>query len=230
MSSMNVFPAQLGTLMILRERGAKEATLMPVVGWIHVQGSMAFPICPMAHGGLTRGRAVVTSPDGLVTDPSYGIVCKNVDEWMVLTNSKGYWEKEATPGYDKLLGDQGLAPRTAPPIDDGDDAGEAAYRHSEKLANGAAEQRRVIPDRPARTRAPRKFKTNSWWKSRDPSAKLIGMIEGGQPVPHEDDGQWEKSGIVEYKELKKSGWTVVDAVTNGALYAKPTIDDDEDLI
>lgn len=221
--SVSIFPAAPGTLIITRERGAKIATMVPVVGWYHVQGSLCFPISPIAHGGLTRGKAVIT-PDGLVTDPSYGVVCGDKDEWMTLTATKDYWEKVA-PGYDKTLVALGLTPA---PTDDNADPGEAAERQSERLAQPARPNGgKAIPDRPARHRAPRVFKTNSWWKTRDPKTQAITMILGGEEVPHDDDATWEKSGIVEFKELKKAGWTVTDihGQTGTQIRASESIDD-----
>lgn len=200
-----IFPAAPGTTIISREQGAKVASLMPVIGWHHVQGGVAFPICAMTWGGLTRGKAVIT-PDGLVTDPSYGIVCKDRDEWMALTNGDAYWTaKDKRP--------------PAPSLTDADhrQVGEEDRVNAQAEVAAMVRKRadeimltpKRIPDRPARTRKPRVFQTNSWWKNRNSAPQEITQINAGIAVPFEDDPTWEKIGVVDFKALKKEGYTVV---------------------
>jgi hypothetical protein len=216
-----IFPASPGTQIISIKRGDTLATLMPVVGWYHVQGTLAFPICAMPHGGITRGKAVIT-PDGLVTDPSFGIVCTDKEEWLNLVATKNYWDSKGVPGYEATLEAQNLKPKrdkgshvSGDPVDDLDDDGETT----------APVQTKRIPDKPQRQRAPRVFKTNSWWKTRSEATKAIMQIDGGATVPYEDDLTWEKIGIVDFKALKKQGWTVTD---DGGVPA--ATEDDDDLI
>lgn len=80
---MNIFPSTPGTFVATRDHAATHGVYyIPVVGWAHVQGQLAFPILPIAFGGLTHGKCIVT-PEGFVTDPTHGQVFDKIEDWIV---------------------------------------------------------------------------------------------------------------------------------------------------
>lgn len=81
--SIVIFPAQDGTFIIERDTTTNPPRVirLPVIGWTHVQGSLAYPICAMAQNGLTHGKAVL-HPRGHVTDPTHALVFENETEWL----------------------------------------------------------------------------------------------------------------------------------------------------
>lgn len=81
--SITIFPAQIGTFMIERDPAANPPAVIrvPVIGWTHIQGNMAFPICAMNHGGLTHGKAIL-HPEGFVTDSVNGLTFETEAEWL----------------------------------------------------------------------------------------------------------------------------------------------------
>ena len=81
--SITIFPAQPGTFMITRDPSTSPPSVIkvPVIGWNHVQGNMAFPVCVMNHGGLTHGKAIL-HPEGFVTDSVNGLTFETEAEWL----------------------------------------------------------------------------------------------------------------------------------------------------
>lgn len=217
--SMTIFPATPGTYIINREQGEKFATLIPVVGFHHIQGNIVFPLTLMPGGGLTIGRALMTA-DGFVNDPAFGEVFESKDEWMQITNSPGYWETKSKmpPAEMPLWNGLDAKVTIAPAGIHGEKTNEVEVRISRPKA---------IPDKPARTdRAARVFKTNSWWQNeRDHEIK---QIDGGEQVPFENDPVWQKVGLIDYKARKKDGWVVVKNVDIGPAAGSFPVYADED--
>lgn len=96
--SITIFPAQPGTFMITRDPSTSPPSVIkvPVIGWNHVQGNMAFPVCVMNHGGLTHGKAIL-HPEGFVTDSVNGLTFETEAEWlsfMKTAKPKGATEAE----------------------------------------------------------------------------------------------------------------------------------------
>lgn len=81
--SITIFPAQIGTFMIERDPSVNPPAVIrvPVIGWTHIQGNVAFPICAMNHGGLTHGKAIL-HPEGFVTDSVNGLTFETEAEWL----------------------------------------------------------------------------------------------------------------------------------------------------
>lgn len=206
------------TYIIDRPRGEKLATLIPVLAYVYVQGNVAFPICAMAHGGLTRGRALVT-PDGFVTDPSYGIVCATIEEWMKLTNSPAYWD--APEKQKKLAAVQPPAEPTAEGLNMDSKAREPAKTPTAK----AEPQTQRLPDKPLGK--PQKFQTTSFWRSTN--ADAIFKVEGDHDAPPKNDARFEKIKRDEWQALKKAGHLVTEYATASqpARTSKTRVDDDD---
>lgn len=216
--SLTIFPAPAGTYLLEREQGAKEARKVPVLGFSHIQGGIVFPLCAIPHGGLTRGRALLTA-DGFVTDPSYGVVCGTVEEWMVLTALSSYWT-----GSDKA---PGVAPQEAA-SDDGPESTSDVQRQAERPATAAdnATPRR-IPDKPAgKTQV---FINKTFWQhvGNHGDIDYIFVVEGGEPAPAKNAPGFLKIKRDEFQIEKKAGMTVVEDWRTGVVEEPGSDDLDE---
>ncbi len=199
---MYIFAAAPHTFIVDRTFDRKHTAKLPVVAWSWVQGYTAFPLAAMNYGGLTRGRAVLT-PDGMVTDSSANLAFNSLEAWEKhLDTNEEYWSAPDKSDAARLIKD-----------------GAAAAVETEKLIDEIKEQigakiplpqdpeiNRAIPDKPRRVRAPRVFKTNSYWQN----GSRIRTIPGGNPVPHEDDPNWTKITGEEFRDLKKDGAIVIE--------------------
>lgn len=226
---METIPAPPGTYLLEREQGAKEARKIPVIGFLFVQTGPVYPLCAIAHGGLTRGRVLVTA-DGFVTDPSFGVVCGNVEEWMALSAKPAYWAKPE----DKRNAPAKPAPAAAPEPD-GDDGDETEPRMdpttAEKLASAGKALNSTttparIPDKPKGK--PQVFQTTSFW--RVVGEGTIFIVEPGVGAPAKNDSTYEKIKRDDYQSMKRAGadimsWPITD---DDAADAGEAADEDDD--
>lgn len=227
--SLQTFPAQSGTYLIERERGEKEARKIPVVAYTHVQGGIVFPLCAIAHGGLTIGRALVT-PDGFVTDPAYGVVCGNVEEWMRLTSTEGYWAAKS-----KVARSTPLPPDDPEPAAPVTPPATAKTTTAEKLVNaGKTLAPTRIPDKPKGK--PQLFQTTSFWQAVGDRGDVdfIFKVEGGCEAPAKNDSNYAKIKRDDWQAAKKADVPVHDwpfvARKPGTEAATDDEDDGADLI
>jgi hypothetical protein len=207
---MTLFAAQEGTFLIERDP-AKPAnvTRIPIIGWQHIQGNVAFPVCVINHGGLTHNKAIL-HPEGFVTDPVHGLVCGSIDEWMNFMKTAKSTDKVLNPP----------SPHTSPV----DDPTEAAER---------ARQARLMPDETPRNKpgpAPKpkaapsagiafgtkSFKTRSFWQCE----AGVFTVDGGEVYPK--DPKCIKVTRNEYDAVRRDGAKVIDP------HASPDLGDDED--
>ena len=208
-------------MIIERAKGEQIATLTPVVGYQHIQGGVVFPLTVMNSKGLTRGRALIT-PDGFVSDPSFGLVCGNRDEWMQLTSTTAYWEGESkapkadnktvAEGYDSrapleidwaFLDDLDMDLRSRMP--DGrvlPTTGGGAHKDEPKAKS--------IPDKPPGK--PQVFQTTSFWmkKASGIHPPRLFKAEGGVEVPAKNDPRYDKIKRDEWLAAKKEGMAVME--------------------
>ena len=118
--SITTFPAQPGTFMITRDPSTSPPSVIkvPVIGWNHVQGNMAFPVCVMNHGGLTHGKAIL-HPEGFVTDSVHGLTFETEAEWLsFMKTAKAKGNAEDTRA-DAMPEDE---PAEEPDVENGEDA------------------------------------------------------------------------------------------------------------
>lgn len=190
--SMTIFPAAPNTYVLERERGADVARKIPVVGFQHIQGGIVFPLCAINLGGLTLGRALLT-PDGFITDPAFGVVCGDINEWMTLTGTAAYWSSAER---------QELA---AEPMDD---PNMETVSSSTRGKNISPPKR--IPDKPAGK--PQEFINKTFWQfvGERGDVDYIFMVEGGSPAPAKNAPGFKKIKRDEFMAEKKAGTTVVD--------------------
>lgn len=181
---MDAFVAAPKTYIV--ERAAFDdgpiTTYMPVVGWVYVQGTVAFPICPLAYGGLTDKRAVLM-PDGTVCDRYFDATFKTLDEWENACDIKGPINRSGDKDPDSVIEDR---PRAVDEL-----KAVVAYK----------------PEATTPARKPKKAKTlqqKSFWGKKDSAVVLIA--EGGTELP--DDRDWMKITRDEFGIRKKDGHVV----------------------
>mgnify|MGYP003403051377 CR=1 FL=1 len=206
--SITIFPAQPGTFMIERDASVSPVRVVkvPVIGWNHVQGNMAFPVCVMNHGGLTHGKAIL-HPEGFVTDSVHGLTFETEAEWS------NYMKTAKATGKPASAPQEPDEPAEMPG-DAIDDADEPDVENGEDAMN-----EKVGPIRFGR----KTYSTNSFWSM--PLAHAVFQIEGGQHYPK--DPRCEKVKRDEFAALKRAGATVIDPHSGeigGA--AEPEDDDD----
>lgn len=195
---MNIFPAQPGTFIVERDLTVSPPVTVrvPVVGWNHVQGTMAFPIAVMNHGGLTHGKAIL-HPEGFVSDPTHGQVFTNLEEWETFMRTAKPGRKQAPPKPSDEQADDYL--ETMEPAD----AYEAEQAEEEEVENGEDAANEAVGPIEFGTKS---YKSRSFWKY--PLAGAIFQIEGGEPYPKDD--RVEKITRDEFAALKKDGYAVID--------------------
>jgi hypothetical protein len=132
-------------------------TKLPVVGWVYVQGTVAFPICPLAYGGLTDKRAVLL-PSGMVCDRFFGETFANLEEWESACDLKGPIDRSGAPDPDSVIEER---PRTVDTL-------------------------RKPSDTPARKpKRIRTLQQKSFWGKKD--EQVILVAEGGAELPDDRD-------------------------------------------
>lgn len=189
---MNIFPAQPGTYIVERDMTVSPPITIkvPVVGWIHIEGTMAFPVSVMSHGGLTHGKAI-QHPEGFISDPSHGMVFSSLEEWEAFMRT-------AKPGWNQPKPMDEHA-------DDYLDTMEQADAHEAELEEAEEEIDNSGQVGPIEF-GDKVYKSRSFWKY--PQAGAIFQIEGGEPYPR--DGRVEKITRDEFTALKKDGHAVID--------------------
>ena len=219
--SITIFPAQPGTFMIERDPSVSPPRVIriPVIGWNHVQGNMAFPVCVMNHGGLTHGKAIL-HPEGFVTDSVHGLTFETEAEWS-------NYMKTAKPGKARSAPqepeDDDRA--SAMPDDASDDADGQQEGEDEDVRNGEDDQNERVGPTGAIQFGKKTYSTNSFWSM--PSANAIFQIEGGNVYPKDD--RCEKIKRDDYAKLKKAGATVIDP-HSGVVGEEPGDEDDDDAM
>ena len=220
-----IFPAPPGTYLVERKPDEGRTEYTPVVGYYHVQGGIVFPLCAIAHGGLTRYRALLT-PDGYVTDPSAGLVCASLAEWERIAD---------TEGYTKLKVRNGHMPAPAPEAEPEDLKAERREDRDEgkepeeqtRPATVATKAATRIPDKPKGK--PQVFQTTSFWRTTD--GNDIFVVEGGTEAPAKNDPSYVKIKRDDYQALKREGADVIkwplDADEDGNAASEPEDDEDD---
>lgn len=183
---MDAFLSANNTFIVERTTvdGDKLTTRLPVVGWVYVQGTRAYPICPLAYGGLTDKRAVLM-PSGMVCDVFFDATFESLEAWENACDIKGAIDRRGSADPDTLLPDR---TRTADEL------------RRPNPADAAATQAKL-------DRKPKKVKTlqqKSFWGSKEHRAILLA--EGGTELP--DDRDWVKIDRTEFGVRKKDGYVI----------------------
>lgn len=199
------FAAAPGTLIITRDRESTHGVVyMPVVGWCHIQGNLAFPIAALNFGGMTHGMAIL-DPGGFVTDPIHMQIFENIDTWINFIDlAKEPKPKAAAEEIERI-------PETEEPD----------VRNGEDDMNA-----RVGEDKPMQIQfGDKAYKSKSFWKA--PYLESIFEIEGGQNYPR--DERVEKITREDFTALKKSGWDVIDPHTGVVDSVAEQVDEDDGM-
>lgn len=202
--ALSIFPAAPGTVLLTATRGQPGTTMTPVVAYQHIQAGIVFPLCPMKHGGLTRGVALQT-PDGLVTDPSFGMVFTNAEEWLKTVATEGYWTAKDKLAY--------LKPAEPAAEDDDDDDPVGAAKPKDK---GGRKSHVATGKAPVAAKdLPQVFSTKSFWKTTDepgnPKAKwAIFECEPGIEAPAKSNARYVKIKRDEFFELRRNNVEVIE--------------------
>ncbi len=222
-----IFPAPPGSYLVERHPDEKQTKRTPVIGYYHVQGAMAFPICAIAHGGLTRYRALMT-PDGFVTDASVGLVFESLPEWEKVADSEGYKTMKLSAA---VVTEVRVALPVEEPEDQVEEQPESESRMDPKTAEKLAPAGKTLnntrlPDKPKGK--PQLFQTTSFWRIAGQDA--IFMVEGGVEAPAKNDTTFEKIKRDDYQAMKRAGATVRDwpLVDDGSAAAGEAEDDEDD--
>lgn len=218
--SFTIFPAAPGTVILTLKRGETTATITPVVGYQHIQSSLVFPLCPIQYGGLTRG-VVLRTPDGLITDPSYGLVFADTEEWMNVAKTDAYWEAK-----DRLAVYKTLASASKEAVDDDDDPIGIMPSEQPKAKPGrrSAVEKGEAPVSPKDM--PQVFATKSFWKTTDkpddPKAKwAIFECEPGVEAPAKSNKLYVKIKREEWFELRRQKAEIIEWPMKFGQTAKP---------
>jgi hypothetical protein len=195
--NVTIFPAQTGTFLIERDPATSPpvVTHIPVIGWQHLQGNLAFPIAVMNHGGLTHGKAIL-HPNGYVSDPTHGLTFENLAEWLSFIKSA---KPKAGPKMPQESG-QSEPDNRAAVMPDTPEPPKPRARPAAPQATGGAIQFGT-----------KTFSTNSFWRLKSSNIDEhdpIFQIEGGHAYPK--DARCEKIKRDEYAALKKAGSPVID--------------------
>lgn len=204
--TLQVFAAAPGILLIERDASVEPANIFatPIVGWQHIQGSSAFPICAMPHKGLSHGKAIL-HPEGYVTDPTHGLVFKTLAEWLNFMKTAEPADEDAGP--DPELEDAA--------VDFGLSTGGGPRREPTAVLNSEPEWNRIAFGEKA-------YKTTSFWLLHDKDGNDIGVfsIEGQSPYPN--DEFCRKITRDEFATAKRRGTPVIDPK------AERAVEDDDD--
>lgn len=178
---MDAFVAAPNTFIVERAvlDGEWMTTKLPVVGWVYVQGTVAFPLAPLAYGGLTDKRAVLL-PSGMVCDRYFDASFATLEEWENACDVKGPIDRRGSADPDSVI---------------------------EERVPDAPIRRRATTEAPDPTRKPKKVRTlqnKSFWGSKD--KQVIIVAEGGVELP--DDRDWVKITRDEFTIRKKDGYAV----------------------
>jgi len=202
--TLTIFPAQPGTLMLVRDPGVTTIQRVPVIGWQHMQGNLAYPICVMNHGGLTHGKAIL-HPEGFVTDAIHGLTFESEAEWVNFIKSAK--PKSAQKPVERDSDDRAAKM----PDEDADDAPDAPETDDEDVHNGEDDANdRAAADHGSITFGTKTYKTNSFWVLADREGHDIGVfqIEGDTPYPKDD--RCRKVTRDEFAAAKREGVPVID--------------------
>ncbi len=177
---MDAFVAAPNTYIVERAMfdGNWVTTKLPVVGWVYVQGTRAYPIAPLSFGGLTDKRAVLL-PSGLVCDVYFDATFASLEEWENACDVKGPVDRTGSTDPASVIEDRKPGPAT--PV----------------VRQAAA----------APARKPKKVRTlqqKSFWGKKD--AQVILIAEGGVELP--DDRDWVKITRDEFSIRKRDGYVV----------------------
>lgn len=221
---ITIIPATDGNSVI--ERTPEKTTIAyPIVAWQHLQGHWALPVTVVnVPGGLTVGKAVCHA-NGMVSDPSTGLVFTDIQEWENAVDRPGY----AKAAKSLPTGEPADLKRER--REDRDEGTESANEMPDDLPRAKA-----IPGKPKGK--PQVFTNKSFWREIGDAPEesySIFEVEGGTEAPAKNDDRYEKIKRDDWQALKKDGipvnpWPMVDDEPVAEEEDDSSSDDIDDLI
>lgn len=220
-------PAQPGDCILIRDDEAEGGFVrVPVVAYTFVDGKIAYPVTPMASGGLLKAtRALLTG--GMVIDRGFAVPFDGPAEWLA-------WAATVEPEDHEEPAVENLDPVEV------NLHGTVSQAQAERLARA-----QTTTTAPPRSSTRKTFASKSFWsRTRTDGVTEIAQIEAGYGLPLDHEG-WEKikrDEFANYKRDAKNGeavavreWSekdgLVEADAPGEEPQQTTLADDvEDLI
>ena len=186
--------AQPGDCILIRDDEAEGGFVrVPVVAYTFVDGKIAYPVTPMANGGLLKAtRALLTG--GMVIDRGFSVPFDGPAEWLA-------WAATVEPDEHEEPVVESLDPVEV------NLNGTVSQAQAERLAK--AQTTTTIPPR---SKARKTFASKSFWsRTRTDGVTEVATIEPGWGLPLDHEG-WEKikrDEFANYKRDAKNGEAVV---------------------
>ena len=206
---MTHVPATPGTVILTLDDDGATILRTPVVAF-SVEGTIAYPIAPIAINGLLKAKRALLV-DGFVIDRGFPIPFANEAEWLA-------WANTQTPEEE------------APANDDASAAAVAARTATPKPTPANP------PERTKPLTARKVFASKSFWaKTSTNGSTEIAEIEPGFGLPRDHEG-WEKIKREEFAAFKRDSKgsdatvTVVTWGKDGPLEPEDIIDPHADAV
>jgi len=194
-------PSPPGTSVLVLDRSDRSVVRLPVVAF-DVTSSVAYPILPVAFGGLlTATRALLIND--LIVDRGFDIPFDSEEAWVM-------WAMSVEPGSERAVPSEGSPEeleRKRNATVDASVHGDEQTEPAESVAEAAERiKRETAASKPANVKAekPRKtFASKSFWSR----VNMMGVteaveIEAGQGLPRDSEG-FEKIKRDDFAALKK---------------------------
>jgi len=198
--------AQPGDCILIRDEEAAHGFVsVPVVAYTFVDGKIAFPVTPMATGGLVKAaRALLTG--GMVIDRGFAIPFDGPAEWLA-------WAATVEPDEHEEPAVESLDPLDKSMGNDTQRGNETAEQTRARLLRENANTPHTDVTGSARRSSTRKtFASKSFWsRTRTDGVTEVATIEPGWGLPLDHEG-WEKikrDDFANYKRDAKNGESVV---------------------
>ena len=180
---MTHVPAAPGTVILTLDDDGTTILRTPVVAF-SVEGTIAYPIAPIAINGLLKAKRALLV-DGFVIDRGFPIPFGSEAEWVQWAGTQ---DAEQEPEVAEQSEEQVI-----------DMTGVVGRQQAERLARAATTSR--IPDRPEKAR--KTFASKSFWaKTSTNGSTEIAEIEPGFGLPRDHEG-WEKIKREEFAAFKR---------------------------
>lgn len=196
---MTHVPAAPGTVILTLDDDGSTILRTPVVAF-SVEGTLAYPIAPLAINGLLKAKRALLV-DGFVIDRGFPIPFANEAEWLAWAGTQeAEQEPEVIDPADLSMGNDGQrGNETAQQMRARLQAENANIPHTDVTGRAANTTR--IPDRPEKAR--KTFASKSFWaKTSTNGSTEIAEIEPGFGLPRDHEG-WEKIKREEFAAFKR---------------------------
>ena len=181
----NLVPAPEGTNVVVLDRADRSTYRLPVLAF-EVHGSIAYPICAMAFGGLLSAQRALEM-GGFISDRGFEVPFDSEESWVM-------WAMSVEPGEPETIG-------SIPQPETVAAAAPEATVIKASVNEPAGDTTKVRAERPPRAR--KTFASKSFWSRTNMLGVLeVVEIEPGHGLPLDTEG-FEKIKRDEYAAFKK---------------------------